>query len=82
MNDFLTVGLGTQDTREEAQAFDKSLGTNHVLMLWDPSFESWQKLGIAAQPAGMLFAADGKLILRFQGRIPEAKVLKALGLTK
>jgi hypothetical protein len=82
MNDFLTVGLGTQDTREDAEAFDKRGGTKHVLMLWDPSFESWQKLGITAQPVGMLFAADGKLIARFQGRIPEAKVLKALGLAK
>jgi hypothetical protein len=80
MNDFITVGLGTQDTRNDAEAFDRKFGTRHVLMLWDPSFESWQKLEIAAQPQAMLFAADGKLLGRYTGRLPEDKVLKALGL--
>lgn len=50
-------------------------------MLWDPSFDSWRALGIAAQPQGMLFSADGKSLGEFTGRIPEAEVLKAIGAT-
>ena len=48
-------------------------------MLWDESFESWAQLGVRGQPAGMLFAADGTLISRWSGPIPEDKVLEALG---
>ena len=44
-------------------------------MLWDPSFDSWRELGIAAQPQGILYGKDGKLIKRFTGRIPEQHIL-------
>jgi hypothetical protein len=51
----------------------------HVLMLWDPSFDSWSQLGIAAQPQGILYGQDGQVLKRFTGRIPEAEILELLG---
>jgi hypothetical protein len=49
-------------------------------MLWDPSFQSWLQLGVRGQPAGMLFSADGALLKRWTGPIPEDDVLDTLGL--
>lgn len=44
-------------------------------MLWDPGFESWQRLGITAQPAAILFDRNGRPIERWLGPFDEAEVL-------
>ncbi len=44
-------------------------------MLWDPSFDSWQELGIRGQPAAVLYSADGEVLEGWSGRIPEERVL-------
>ncbi len=75
---FSVVGLGTQDDARQAKQFVERYKLTHT-MLWDESFESWLQLGVRGQPAGMLFAADGTLIGRWSGPIPEDDVLKALG---
>ncbi len=53
------VGLGTQDSVEEAQQFVREHGLKTPRMLYDTSFASWQQLGIRSQPAAMLFDRDG-----------------------
>jgi peroxiredoxin len=73
------VGLGTQDDARQARQFVERYELEHT-MLWDESFESWLQLGVRGQPAGMLFAADGTLIDRWSGPIPEGEVLEALGI--
>ena len=72
------IGLGTQDDARQAQQFVERYKLTHT-MLWDESFDSWRQLGVRSQPAGMLFAADGTLLKRWSGVIPEADVLKLLG---
>jgi hypothetical protein len=48
-------------------------------MYWDESFESWDQLGLASQPAAALFAADGTPLGAWLGRIPETEVLQLIG---
>lgn len=74
------MGLGTQDDARQAAAFVDRYELTHT-MLWDESFESWLELGVRGQPAGMLFAADGTLLDRWSGPIPEDEVLQTLGLS-
>ena len=50
-----------------------------LTMLWDPTLESWQQLGINGQPASALFAADGTVLGAWSGLIPEDEVLDLIG---
>ena len=45
-------------------------------MLWDESFQSWQSLGISAQPAAVMFAPDGAIITGWLGPFPENEVIE------
>ena len=45
-------------------------------MLWDENFQSWQSLGISAQPAAVMFAPDGTIITGWLGPFPENEVIK------
>ncbi len=47
-------------------------------MLWDPTLESWQQLGITGQPAAALFGADGSVLGAWSGPIPEDDVVDLL----
>ena len=49
------IGLGTQDTLEEAREFAEDRGTTFT-MLWDESFESWIELGVSSQPTAILLS--------------------------
>lgn len=44
-------------------------------MLWDESFESWIELGVRAQPAAILYTADGTPLQRWIGPFDETEVL-------
>jgi peroxiredoxin len=69
------VGLGTQDSFEEAQEFVERHGTKSFSMLWDPSFASWRQLGITGQPAAILFDREGRPLERWVGPFDEGEVL-------
>ncbi|MGE3811183.1 MAG: TlpA family protein disulfide reductase [Candidatus Nanopelagicales bacterium] len=69
------VGLGTQDSVEEAHAFVREHGLNTPQMLYDASFASWQQLGIRGQPAAMLFDRDGVARGQWFGPFDEQQVL-------
>lgn len=71
------VGLGTQDSLDEAHDFVAAYGLESVTMLWDPTFDSWIQLGINGQPAGMLLSADGTIMGRWSGNMPLDAVLEA-----
>lgn len=72
------VGLGTQDSFEEAERFRARHGITFSL-LWDESFESWQQLGVSSQPNAMLYAADGTELRRWSGMYDEGEVLDLIG---
>jgi hypothetical protein len=69
------VGLGTQDSFEEAQEFVERHGTTSFPMLWDRSSESWRRLGITSQPVAILFDRSGQPIDRWFGPFDEREVL-------
>lgn len=69
------VGLGTQDSVEEARAFVREHGLRTPRMLYDPSFASWLQLGIRGQPAAMLFDRDGIARGQWFGPFDEQQVL-------
>ncbi len=73
------VGLGTQDSVEEAQDFVREHGLRTPRMLYDPSFESWQRLGIRGQPAAILFDRDGIARAQWFGPFDEQQVLEIAG---
>ena len=70
------VGLGTQDSFEEAQDFVATYGTVSFPMLWDPGFDSWAALGIRGQPQAILFSADGFALKQWAGLFDEDEVLR------
>ena len=72
------VGLGTQDTFADAEAFGSEFDMSSTRLLWEDGFDSWQMLGIRAQPAGILLDADGKVIDSWQGPVSPDEVLAAL----
>lgn len=72
------VGLGTQDSFEEAQGFVAQTGTTFT-MLWDPSFESWKELGIIGQPAAILLDRQGRRLGNWFGRFDQEQVLELAG---
>ena len=73
------VGLGAQDSFEEAQEFVERRGTRSFSMLWDPTFDSWRPLGITATPTAILFDGAGSPLKRWLGPFDEAEVLDLAG---
>ena len=69
------IGLGTQDSLQEAREFVEDRGTTFT-MLWDESFESWIELGVSSQPTAILMTPDGTIITGWVGRFPEDQVLE------
>lgn len=68
------IGLGAQDTLKEAEEFVERFGMT-LPMVWDETFQTWAELGVSLQPSAMLFTADGQLIKKWLGAIPEEEVL-------
>lgn len=71
------VGLGTQDSYEEATDFVAAYGTESFTMLWDPGFTSWSQLGIRGQPGAILFDAEGTGRFQWFGSFDLEEVLLA-----
>ncbi len=69
------MGLGTQDSLDEARAFVTRYRTTFT-MLWDSSFRSWRELGIPGQPAAVLLAPDGRELKRWLGAFPTDEVAR------
>jgi hypothetical protein len=73
------VGLGTQDSAEQAVDFVRDHGTYSFPMYWDETFVSWQEFGIRSQPAAALLAPDGEVLGAWLGAFPEDEVLRLAG---
>lgn len=72
------VGLGTQDSAEEAVEFVEMTGTTSFPMHWDETFQTWTAFGISAQPAVALLSPDGEPIAGWLGGFPEDEILDAI----
>jgi len=70
------IGLGAQDTYQEALDFVENYGTKSFRMLYDESFESWDRLGIRGQPIAILFDTEGRGQTTWYGPFDEAEVLE------
>lgn len=68
------IGLGTQDSLEEARQFRTERGVTFKL-LWDASGESWRHMGIRGQPAAVLFDGRGRELKRWFGNFAPDEVL-------
>ena len=71
----MVVGLGAQDNLDLAQSFVEMTGVSAFPMLWDESFDSWARLGVASQPAWALFSPAGEYIEGSYGGIDTTGVL-------
>lgn len=69
------VGLGTQDSFEQAQAFARQYRISFP-MLWDRGYQSWAQLRIASQPAAILFSRHGTVVKRWSGPFNEAEAVR------
>ncbi len=69
------VGLGTQDSLGLAEDFVATYGTTSFQMLWDPTFESWARLGVRGQPAFMILDRDGRAVEGWYGSAEPDEVL-------
>ena len=70
------IGLGTQDSGDEAAEFVRDRSTHSVPMYWDETYESWAAFGITGQPAAVLLSADGEPLAAWRGAFPEDEVLE------
>lgn len=70
------VGLGAQDSEEEAHAFVAEHEVRAPQMLYDASFESWRHFGINGQPAAVLLDGDGVAREGWFGPLLEDEILE------
>lgn len=70
------VGLGTQDSEQEAKDFVAEHGLKTPRMLYDESFASWQQLGIRGQPGAMMFDTEGVSRFTWVGAFDEQQALE------
>ena len=70
------MGLGAQDSLEEAHEFVEKYGTTSFRMLYDGSLESWRELGVQGQPTAILFDTDGRGQFVWFGAFDESDVLE------
>ena len=69
------IGLGTQDSADDAAEFVSQYGNHSFPMYWDETFQSWAEFGIQSQPAAALLAPDGSVLGGWLGAFPEDEVL-------
>ena len=70
------LGLGAQDSIDDANEFLASTGTGGgaITMVWDPGFDSWRQFGIRTQPYWILYDGQGNEITSRPGAIDIAAV--------
>lgn len=55
------LGLGAQDTLDEAYGFLDDTGTHDLTMVWDRSGQSWIHHGVTSQPTVIVLDASGEV---------------------
>lgn len=75
------IGLGAQDSLDQAVDFVSSTDTAGLDMVWDESGESWIHFEVTSQPTVIVLSADGEVEARWYRDFDEAGILAAAGLT-
>ena len=75
------IGLGAQDSLDQAVDFVSSTGTEGLDMVWDESGESWIHFEVTSQPTVIVLSADGEVEETWYRDFDEAGILAAAGLT-
>jgi len=70
------IGLGTQDTGDQAVDFVETYATYSFPMYWDETFASWTAFGVTSQPAAALLSPTGELLGGWLGMFPIDDVLE------
>ena len=70
------IGLGAQDSLEEAYEFVEKYDMTSFRMLYDATLESWMALGVRGQPTAILFDSDGRGRFIWYGAFDESEVLE------
>jgi hypothetical protein len=71
------IGLGARDDRDAAEEFVADLGVRTPTMVYDGSRESWKALGVAEQPAAILFDRTQREVRRWHGPLDVQDVTAA-----
>ncbi len=73
------VGVGAQDSLDQARGFVEDTGTTGLAMVWDPSGRSWVHYGITNQPTVVVLGADGKVARTWFRDFEPDEILAAAG---
>lgn len=60
-DDIDILGVGAQDTLDEAYGFLDDTDTHGLAMVWDESGQSWIHHGVTSQPTVIVLDADGQV---------------------
>lgn len=74
------LGVGAQDSLDEAYEFLDSTATSDLAMVWDASGSSWVHYGVTNQPTVILLGADGQVAQTWFRDFVPSEILAAAGL--
>ncbi len=74
------LGLGAQDSLEEAYGFLDDTGTHDLRMVWDATGQSWIHHGVTSQPTIIVLGADGQVAGEWYRDFDADGILAAAGL--
>ena len=69
------VGVGTQDSLQQATAFVARYRMTRARMLWDSGFAAWQYYRTPGQPSALLLDSKGRFLAGYSTRIAYTDVL-------
>lgn len=75
------LGLGAQDSLDEAYGFLDDTDTHDLAMVWDQSGRSWIHHGVTNQPTVIVLDADGQVAGTWFREFDVDGILAAAGLT-
>ena len=73
------LGLGAQDSLDEAYGFLDTTGTHDLAMVWDETGRSWVHHGVTSQPTIIVLGADGQVSAEWYRDFDENGILAAAG---
>lgn len=73
------LGLGAQDSLEQAGGFTQETSTTPLEMVWDSSGKSWVHYRVTNQPTVILLDGEGKVVKRWFRNFDEQGILEAAG---
>lgn len=79
-DDIDIIGVGAQDSLDEAYAFLDDTATGDLPMVWDATGKSWVHYGVTNQPTVILLGADGQIAGTWFRDFATDEILAASGL--